>query len=74
MATSFKSEIWSNLNKGKGEYSNINSPYIGKLGVKHAEYKIPQQAIGYPPNRFNQIFSFYEKDPAILLTCKYIFK
>lgn len=42
-----------------GEYSNTNSPYTGKTGVKHAEYKSSQQAIGCPPNRLNQFFSFY---------------
>lgn len=39
MATSFMSEISSYLNKGKGEYSNGNSPYMGKTSVKHTEYR-----------------------------------
>lgn len=58
MATSFMNEIWSYLNKGKGEYGNVNSPYIGKPDVKHREYRSSQQAIGRPPNRWNPFFFF----------------
>ena len=68
MATSFMSEIQSYLNKGKWEYSNVNSPYIGETDVKHREYRSSQQAIGCPPNRLNQFFSFCEKKKVKTIT------